>query len=113
MILALGVGMMGMSPADIYALELREFFSAYQGWLRNRELDSRGRWEIARWSTGIGISPHIKDNKPIRELLPLPWDKKPTSDEELTMEQRYAQAAELLKYLNYNEQEACVTNNQD
>lgn len=104
---------MAMSPADIYAMELGEFFAAYQGWLRKRELDSRERWEIARWSTGIGISPHIQASKPLTELLPLPWDNKHANNEELTMEQRYTEAVKLLKYLKHDEQEISLADDQD
>lgn len=105
--------MMGMSPADIYTLELREFFAIYQGWMRKRELDSRELWEIARWSTGIGISPHIQVSKPLTELLPLPWDGKSESDKELTMDERWAQASELLKYLKKDEQKVSIADHQD
>lgn len=104
---------MRLSPADIYELELREFFAAYEGWVRLWEAGTHERWEIARWSTAIGISPHIQSNKPLTELLPLPWDKRQSGDDTLTMEQRCARAAELLKYLRTDEQEISITDNQD
>lgn len=104
---------MGMSPDALYALELREFCAAYEGWSRLREQNSRERWEIARWSTAISISPHIQSNKPLNELLPLPWDEHHDAGEEITMEQRCSRAAELLKYLRHDEQEVSLADNQD
>lgn len=65
---------MGMQPSELYALELREFYAAYQGWLKLQEQRLRTSWEQARWVVGVTISPHLSSPQPITQLLPLPWD---------------------------------------
>lgn len=65
---------MGLQSSELYALELREFFAAYQGWLKYEELKQRASWEIARWVAGVAILPHVTSSMPLTQMLPLPWD---------------------------------------
>lgn len=73
--------MMGMSPSEVYALELCEFYAIYDGWRRLRQQESRERWEQSRWMACAIIGPWLKGGKSMAELLPLPWDEKPKSAE--------------------------------
>lgn len=81
-------------------MELAEFFAAYEGWSHLEEMRTRQMWEVSRWHGAVSISPHIKDNGSITEMLPLPWDKKGASpSEDIDIEERKARAAEMLKYI--------------
>lgn len=91
--------MFGMAPTELYALELREFYAIYEGWERRQEQLSRERWEIARWQSGVSIMPHITAQKPLAELLPLPWDKEVKDFSEASVEERRVHALEMLKYI--------------
>lgn len=95
--------MMGMAPSELYALELCEFLAIYEGWRRLREQSSRELWEVARWQSAIAISPHVQQQKPLTELLPLPWDRKSVNDVDVDIEVRKEQALKMLKILK-NEQ---------
>lgn len=66
---------MGMQPSELYALELREFFAIYAGWLKLEEQRARQEWERTRWLASVVISPHLKSQTPVTQLFPLPWDK--------------------------------------
>lgn len=93
-----------MATTELYTLELREFYAIYEGWMKRQEQLSRERWEIARWQSGVSIMPHITTQKPLFELLPLPWDKAEVEDSSaIGVEERRAQALEMLKYLEKNE----------
>lgn len=97
--MAVGVGMMGLSPRDIYDLELVEFNAAYAGWLRMREQTIRNDWERTRWSTARLAACWLDKQANIMELFPLPWDKPSGSevaDEEITLEDRRRRVAEIL-----------------
>lgn len=96
--------MMGIAPSELYALELCEFLAIYEGWRRLREQSSRELWEVARWQSAIAISPHVQQQKPLTELLPLPWDRKSVNNvEDVDIEVRKEQALKMLKILK-NEQ---------
>lgn len=66
--------MMGLSPSELYALELREFFACHAGWLKCEEQRQRQQWEVARYTAASIISPWMQSAKSIYEMLPLPWD---------------------------------------
>lgn len=94
--------MMGLSLSELYAMELREFSAAYEGWQYLRKMRMREDMERARWAAGVIITPHIQSRKPLVEMLPLPWDK--TADtEDIDIEERRRRAAELLKNICHNE----------
>ena len=91
---------MAMSPSELWRLELREFLAIYEGWRRQQEYAERQAWERTRWEACAIISPWLKGNKSIKELLPLPWDEK--IKEELDydpedMEAREAHVKELMQ----------------
>jgi hypothetical protein len=89
--------MMGLSPSELYAMELREFSAAYEGWMHLRQMIMREDMERSRWEAAVIISPHITSRKPLAEMLPLPWDKESKKDvEEIDIEERRRRAAELL-----------------
>lgn len=73
---------MAMQPSELYALELCEFNSIYQGWLRLRSENIKQSWEVARYQAAAIIMPWLKGNKSMTEVLPLPWDEKTTENEE-------------------------------
>lgn len=88
--------MMGLSPSELYAMELGEFSAAHEGWQYLRKMRMREDMERARWSAGVIISPHIQSRKPLVEMLPLPWDKH-IDTEDIDIEERRLRAAEMLK----------------
>lgn len=94
---------MGLSPSELYAMELRDFFSAYDGWAYLYRERVRSDMERARWMAGAIISPWIKAQKPLTELLPLPWDIETTPPtatpdyDPTDIEARRKRVAELLK----------------
>lgn len=97
--------MMRLSPSELYAMTLREFFSAYQGWQRLEEQRVRTDMERARWMAGAIIAPWVKGNKPLTELLPLPWDnvgqqpaEKPLDYDPTDIAARRERVANLLKH---------------
>ncbi|MBO7198914.1 MAG: hypothetical protein J6V26_02645 [Alistipes sp.] len=107
MILAIGCGMIGMSPSEVYALELREFSAIYEGWQRLREQQSREAWERHRWMACAIIGPWLKGGKSMTEILPLPWDA-PPQDAELDydpedMEARRKRVEQLMSITNGEE----------
>ena len=61
-------------------MELGEFLAIYEGWRRHQEYAEKQAWERARWQTCAIISPWLKGNKSMTELLPLPWDEKVVED---------------------------------
>lgn len=97
--------MLGLSPSELYAMELGEFSAAYEGWSHLRQMTMREDMERSRWAAAVIISPHITARKPLSELLPLPWDKNSvtTSGEDIDIEERRRRAAEMLKCLNHDE----------
>lgn len=66
--------MMGLSPSELYDLELREFFACHAGWLKREEQHLQQQWEVARYMAASIISPWMNSAKSIYEMLPLPWD---------------------------------------
>ena len=94
---------MGLSPSELYAMELGEFSSAYEGWAHLRQMTMREDMERSRWEAAVIISPHLTARKPLTELLPLPWDKNSitTSGEDIDIEERRRRAEQMLKDLNH------------
>ena len=94
---------MGLSPSELYAMELGEFSAAYEGWSHLRQMTMREDMERSRWEAAVIISPHITARKPLTELLPLPWDKTTatTHNEDIDIEERRRRVAEMSKHLNY------------
>ena len=90
---------MGIAPTTLYDMELSEFSAAYQGWSRLQEHQMRQMWELARWHGAVSISPHVKSSGHIMQMLPLPWDSKTVTPEDISIEERQARASEMLKYL--------------
>lgn len=90
---------MGIAPTTLYDMELSEFSAAYQGWSRLQEHQMRQMWELARWHGAVSISPHVKSSGNIMQMLPLPWDSKTVTPEDISIEERQARASEMLKYL--------------
>lgn len=67
---------MALPPSELWQLELREFLSIHNGWRNHQEYSERMAWERTRWEVCAIISPWLKGNKSMTELLPLPWDEK-------------------------------------
>ena len=113
--MAVGVGMMGLSPRDLYDLELVEFNAAYAGWLRMREQTMRNDWERTRWSTARLAACWLDKQADIMKLFPLPWDK-PSAGEveekEITPEERRRRVEEILsrRKIKHDEQEVSIAN---
>lgn len=101
--------MMGMSPTEVYALELREFFAIYEGWQRLKTQQSREAWEQHRWMACAIIGPWLKGGgKSMTEILPLPWDM-PTQQQDIEldydptdMEARRQRVEQLMQQMNGN-----------
>lgn len=102
--MAVGVGMMGMTPSALYEMELREFNLAYAGWSRLQEHLMHQAWEVARWHGAITITPHIKSGGNIMQMLPLPWDEK-QPNQDIDMEERRRRAAEMIKLIHHESKE--------
>lgn len=107
--------MIGLSPRDIYDLELVEFNAVYAGWLRAREQSIRNDWERTRWSTARLAACWITDKETnIMELFSLPWDKPAMGEVEvLTSEERQRRVTEMMERYKKkrDEQEACKSDN--
>lgn len=71
---------MALSPSELWSLELAEFFAIYEGWRQRQEYSDRMAWERTRWQACAIISPWLKGNRSMTELLPLPWDVKEKED---------------------------------
>lgn len=71
---------MALPPSELWQLELREFLAIHNGWQRQQEYSERMAWERTRWEACAIISPWLKGNKSMTELLPLPWDEKTEED---------------------------------
>lgn len=84
-------------------MTLREFFAAYQGWQKIENERTRSAMERARWVAGVIISPWVKGNRSINEMLPLPWDnpmtEKPLDYDPNDIEARRRRVAEILTQL--------------
>lgn len=104
---------MAMSPSELWQLELREFLAIYEGWRRQQEYVERQAWERTRWEACAIISPWLKGNKSMVELLPLPWDEKEQEvldyDPE-DMEARRARVEQLMKQI-YGSREISESSN--
>lgn len=103
----MGCGQIGLPPSELWALELREFFAIYEGWRKQQEYSERQEWERTRWQACAIISPWLKGNKSVTELLPLPWDEK-AEDGDLgydpnDMEAREERVKQLMRQLNGRE----------
>jgi hypothetical protein len=92
--------MVGLSPQELYSLELAEFGAIYEGWLRLYRQRSRENWERTRWSTARIASLWLDKRANVQELFALPWDPKPPeaapSVDPEDIEARKARALELL-----------------
>lgn len=91
---------MAMQPSELYALEVQEFLSVYEGWRKRQEQLLRQQWEVARYQACAIISPWMDGNKSMAELLPLPWDERPAEvlDYDPTdMEARAERVKQLMK----------------
>ena len=71
---------MALPPSELWQLELREFLAIHNGWRKQQEYSERMAWERTRWEACAIISPWLKGNKSMTELLPLPWDVKEKED---------------------------------
>lgn len=96
---------MGLPPTDVYRLELREFYAAYEGWQYLREMSMREAMERARWHAAVSIMPHVKPSgKSTVEMLPLPWDaRKIDINIDMDMDARRQRVAEIMKKVNHDE----------
>jgi hypothetical protein len=75
-IIALALGMMGLSPAVFWHLSMREWLLLQRGFFNKMEQEYQTRWELARWQTYILALPNAKKgflNKP-EDLVRFPWD---------------------------------------
>lgn len=95
---------MGMSLDDFCRCDFDEFIAIYEAWRTQEEEHMQGQWERMRTLAAIVIQPHCKKRITPRQLLPLPWDhKRPGHEREepehLTIEERRARAAEIVKRL--------------
>ena len=71
---------MALPPSELWLLELREFLAIHNGWRQQQEYSEKQAWERTRWQACAIISPWLKGNKSMTELLPLPWDEKPKEE---------------------------------
>ncbi|MDE6498189.1 MAG: hypothetical protein K2L21_05975 [Muribaculaceae bacterium] len=69
---------MGMSFGDFCACTIDELESIVKAWHDMDEARNRDAWERARLMAAIIIQPHLKKKITPRQLLPLPWDSKPS-----------------------------------
>ena len=107
--------MVGLSPNDLYALELSEFSAIYEGWMRLQQQTTRDAWERTRWSTVRLITPHLKPGADVMALCALAWDGNSYTEtsgiDPEDIEARRARAEEILASVRSNEQEISIADN--
>lgn len=97
--------MMGIAPAELMRLELREFYAIYSGWSHLRAQQMREDMERARWHAAVSITPHIKSTgKSITEMLPLPWDEK-SKVEDMTIEERRERVRKIMQQIEQSNEQ--------
>lgn len=74
--------MLGIAPSDFEQMTLAEFDAAEQGFMRRREYDFRTAMNVQRWGSFAIMSSmcDMKGRGP-EEVLPLPWDGRPSASE--------------------------------
>lgn len=97
--------MMRMSLSDLYDMDVSEFFSAYEGWLKLEQIHEQANLERTRWLGCVALTPYSERAISPQELMPLASDTKSVSDEltEDDFEKRREAALELYKSITHNE----------
>ena len=87
-------------------MEFAEFAAVFNAYAEQRDTDYKDRWQRMRLLACITIQPHLGKRHKVtpEKLLPFPWESKPTRKKKkeadnMTLEERRARMAELVKKL--------------
>lgn len=97
--------MMRLPLTELYAMDLSEFFAAYDGWVRLEQMHERANLERTRWLGAVMLTPYSERVISPQELMPLPSDTKSVSDAltEDDFEARREAALKLYNSITHNE----------
>ena len=73
----MGLGLLGLTPADLYDFTFREFGNAVRGRYEAQEQFDRSNWERVRWQTALLLNVHTKKGANLKpaDLVTFPWEK--------------------------------------
>lgn len=97
--------MMRLPLGDLYDMDVSEFFSAYDGWLKLEHIHEQANLERTRWLGAVMLTPYSERAISPQELMPLPSDTKSVSDAltEDDFEARREAALKLYNSITHNE----------
>lgn len=95
---------MGLSLSEFDAMTPAQFVYACLGWRKAQGERIRHGWEMCRYQTWVltCIQLDPKDRKPLREMFPMPWDKRADRGKEerpaesISLEERIKRVSEIL-----------------
>lgn len=69
-------GGLGMSESEFWRTSLRYLYNRLEGYQKMREMESRERYEVARYMAAITVGPHVKKGaiKRLTDLGEFPWE---------------------------------------
>lgn len=85
---------MGMSRSDFEDCTPTEFHAIHTAWAEREQHREQTLWEQVRILALCTLQPHSSQPLKPSDILPLPWDKSPSSAPELTPEERAARYAD-------------------
>lgn len=104
---------MRLPLTELYAMDLSEFFAAYDGWVRLEQMHERANLERTRWLAAVSLTPYSDRALTPHDLMPLPGDN--ATDDTITEEDFKARQEAALKLLNEikDVEEISLAKNQD
>ena len=70
----MGLGLLGLTPDDLYDLTFRQFGNAVRGRYKLQETQHRDAWERTRWQTALLLNVHTKKGASLKPK-DLPWEE--------------------------------------
>ncbi len=74
------MGLLRLTPAQLYDHTFREFGNAVRGCYKYQEIAQRADWERTRWQTALLLNVHTKKGQHLKpkDLTVFPWEKSTT-----------------------------------
>lgn len=90
---------MGLAPETFDNMTVAQFMYACVGFNEREKNEFRAEWERTRWSTYFLLSIQIRpeDRKEMTQMLPLPWEVTQHASKNMTLDERQARVADMIK----------------